>query len=199
MDAPPGPDLVLVRHGETAWSLTGQHTSRTDLPLTERGEAEARALRRRLAGRRWSLVLTSPLIRAERTTELAGLDGAVVDPDLMEWDYGDYEGLTTDQIRAHVPGWTIWSGPWPGGETPEQVAARADRVVARVRACPAATTAVAVAHGHILRVLAARWLDTAPESGRWFGLGTASVSELGWERETAVIDYWNDRSHLGET
>jgi broad specificity phosphatase PhoE len=193
-----GPDLLLVRHGETEWTLTGQHTSRTDLPLTERGETEALALRRRLAGRVWSLVLTSPLIRAERTAELAGLDGALVDPDLLEWDYGDYEGLTTAEIRAHVPGWTIWSGPWPGGETPEQVAARADRVVARVRPCPAGTTAVVVAHGHILRVLAARWLSAPPETGRWFALGTATVSELGWEHETAVIQLWNDRSHMGE-
>ena len=196
MSTPPGPELVLVRHGETSWTLTGQHTSRTDLPLTARGEAEARALRSRLAGRSWSLILTSPLVRAERTAELAGLRDAVVDADLLEWDYGDYEGLTTSEIRASVPGWTIWSGPWPGGETREQVAARADRVVARVRSCPSGATAVAVGHGHILRVLAARWLGDAAEAGARYALDTASVSQLGWEHETAVIQLWNDRSHL---
>jgi probable phosphoglycerate mutase len=193
MSSPFGPSLLLVRHGETAWSLSGQHTSRTDLPLTDKGEAEARGIGASLAGRSWSLILTSPLVRAERTAELAGLRGAAIDPDLQEWDYGDYEGLTTAEIRAKVPGWTIWSGPWSGGETPEQVAGRADRVIARVRACPPGTTAVAVAHGHILRVLAARWLGAPPEAGGWFALGTATLSELGWEHETAVVEYWNDR------
>jgi probable phosphoglycerate mutase len=136
------------------------------------------------------------MARAERTADLAGLPDAVVVADLMEWDYGEYEGLTRDAIRALVPGWSIWTGPWPGGETPVQVAARADRVVARVRSCPSGTTAVAVAHGHILRVLAARWLEAGPEDGARYALSTASVSELGWEHETAVIQLWNDCSHL---
>jgi broad specificity phosphatase PhoE len=192
----PGPDLLIIRHGETTWSMSGRHTSRTDLPLTSRGEAEARALGPRLAERSWSLVLTSPMRRAERTAELAGLPDAVVDADLMEWDYGDYEGLTTAEIRALVPGWSIWSGPWPGGETPIEVAARADRVVARVRSCPPGTTVAAVAHAHLLRVLAARWLEARPEDGARYALSAASVSQLGWEHETAVIQLWNDRSHL---
>jgi probable phosphoglycerate mutase len=191
-----GPDLLIIRHGETEWTTSGRHTSRTDLPLTPRGEAEALALRPRLAGRSWSLVLTSPMVRAERTAELAGLPDPIVDADLMEWDYGEYEGLTTDEIRALVPGWSIWSGPWPGGETPAQVGARADQVVARVRSGPPGTTAVAVAHGHILRVLTARWLEATPEDGAKYALTTASVGLLGWERETAVIQHWNDQSYL---
>ena len=185
------PRLVLARHGETAWSASGRHTGRTDIPLTEAGESQARDLRSRLKGRAFSLVLTSPLRRAARTAELAGLAGATVDPDLLEWDYGDLEGQTTDAIRETYPGWTIWRGPWPGGETIDQVAARADRVVARVRACPAGSTAVAVSHGHVLRVVAARWLGADPTAGRWLALDTGTLSELGWEHETATVAHWN--------
>jgi probable phosphoglycerate mutase len=188
----PGPDLLLVRHGETVWTKTGQHTSRTDLPLTETGEQQALALRRRLAGWEFALVLTSPMARAKRTAELAGLPPAEVDPDLCEWDYGKYEGRTTDQIRVEAPGWTIWRGPWPGGETIEQVVARADRLISRIRTLPPGATAVVVGHGHMLRVLAARWLGASPDAGRWLALGTASLSALGWERETAVVLHWNE-------
>jgi probable phosphoglycerate mutase len=197
MNTPTGPDLLLVRHGETTWSKSGQHTSRTDLPLTKTGEEQAVALGRRLAGRRFALVMTSPRIRAVTTARLAGLEGAIVDADLAEWDYGDFEGLTTPQIQLEVPGWSIWTGPWPNGETPQQVAERADRVVERIRAAAGpGETAVVVAHGHLLRVLAARWLAAPPDTGRWLALGTASLSELSWEHATPVIEHWNDESHL---
>ena len=200
MSGPPGPSLLVVRHGQTQWSRSGRHTGRTDVPLTEQGEAQARALRARLAGRHLALVLTSPRRRAVDTARLAGLEGYLVDPDLVEWDYGDFEGLTTSEIRQTYPGWTIWTGPWPHGETPAQVAARADRVVARVRAEVApGDTAVAVAHGHFLRVLAARWLGAPPETGRWLAADTASLSRLAWERATPIVDRWNDTSHLDDT
>jgi broad specificity phosphatase PhoE len=185
------PNALLLRHGETAWSASGQHTGRTDVALTDKGEAEAAALQHRLAGRDFALVLCSPMARAVRTAELAGLRGFVIDPDLREWDYGDFEGRTTDEIRQDFPGWTVWDGPWPGGETIDQVAARADRVVARVRACPPGSTVALVAHGHLLRVLAARWIGTEPRAGRWLVLLTGTVSELGWEHETAAIEHWN--------
>jgi broad specificity phosphatase PhoE len=191
MSVPVGPHALLVRHGSTPWSEAGRHTGRTDVPLDDAGEAQARRLRVRLAGRPYSLVLCSPLQRAVGTAELAGLAGVVVDPDLKEWDYGDFEGRTTAEIRREYPGWTIWRGPWPGGETIDDVAARADRVVARVRAEPPGSTVVLVAHGHLLRVLAARWLGAPPVSGRWLALRTAAMSELGWEHETAVIEQWN--------
>ena len=199
MTDPPGPLLVVVRHGQTEWSRSGRHTGRTDLPLTDVGEAQARALRVRLAGRQFALVLSSPLHRAVETARLAGLERYNTDPDLVEWDYGDFEGLTTDEIERTYPGWTIWTGPWPHGETPAQVAARADRVVARLRAEVApGDTAVVVAHGHFLRVLAARWLGAPPETGRWLAAVTASLSRLGWERTTPTVDHWNDTSHLGD-
>lgn len=185
------PHAVLIRHGETTWSATGRHTGRTDVPLTNQGEAQARALRDRLAGRHFALVLCSPLSRARRTAELAGLADVLSEPDLMEWDYGDFEGRVTDEIRQHIPGWTIWSGPWPGGETLDQVAERADRVVARVRAVETGATVALVAHGHILRVLAACWVGAAAHAGAWLELETATLSELGWEHETAVIQHWN--------
>jgi len=191
-----GPDLWLVRHGETEWSRTGRHTGRSDPLLTEVGESQGRALRSVLEPREWSLVLCSPLRRAVQTAALAGFDAPVIDADLLEWNYGEYDGLTTDQIRARVPGWTVWTAPCPGGETIDQVAARADRVVNRVRLCPAGSAAVAFGHGHCLRVLAARWLGTDPAAGRWFVLGAAGVSVLGWERETAAILHWDDQSHL---
>jgi probable phosphoglycerate mutase len=193
-----GPDLLLIRHGETTWSRSGQHTSRTDLPLTKAGEAQAAALRPFVAGQRFALVLSSQMTRALRTAELAGLPPRLVDPDLKEWEYGECEGRTTAEIRADIPGWSVWTHPCPGGETIEEVAARADRVIARVRACPAGSTAVAVGHGHILRVMAARWLGTEPAAGRWFGLATASLSTLGWEHESAVVQEWNHRVEVTE-
>jgi broad specificity phosphatase PhoE len=188
---PPGPNVVLLRHGETAWSLSGQHTGRTDMALTELGDAEARAQGARLSGRQFSLVLSSPLQRAARTAELAGLTDVVADPDLCEWDYGDFEGLTTPEIQELIPGWSIWTGPWPGGESIDDVAGRADRVVARLRTCPPGATAAVVGHGHQLRILAARWLGAEAVAGRWLALGTASISELGWEHATAVVQHWN--------
>jgi probable phosphoglycerate mutase len=197
MPTPAGPRLVVVRHGQTTWSKSGRHTGRTDLPLTAEGEAQARALGPRLADLSLALVLTSPRRRATETVRLAGLAGAVIDPDLAEWDYGDLEGLTTAEIQRTYEGWSIWTGPWPNGETPAQVAARADRVVERVRSEVAAgETALAVAHGHIIRVLGARWVEAEPAAGRWIVLDTGSVSRLGWERETPVIEHWNDTSHL---
>lgn len=185
--------IALVRHGETAWSSAGRHTGRTDIPLTDAGRAQARAA----AGLAGSLepvrVRTSPLGRARETCDLLGLGlEPLVDPDLAEWDYGDYEGITTAEIRETVPGWTVWSAPCPGGETADQVAARADRVVAACRAEPGLT--LLVAHGHILRVLAARWLGLGPEGGRLFRLDTATVSVLGWERENPVVLSWNLRA-----
>lgn len=184
------PLAVLVRHGATTWSASGQHTGRTDIPLTATGEAQAEELRSRLAGQSFALVLSSPLGRARRTAELAGLDHVIDEPDLVEWDYGDAEGKTTEEIRRRWPGWTVWDGPWPGGETIDQVAARADRVVARVRQLDTGVAAL-VGHGHMLRVLAARWLGAPPQAGRWLALDTGTLCELGWEHETAVVRHWN--------
>jgi broad specificity phosphatase PhoE len=186
-----GPDVVLVRHGETAWSVSGQHTGRTDLDLTATGEAQAKAASALLGDGHFDLVMTSPMRRARRTAELAGLTPYELDDDLREWDYGDFEGLTSDQIHEEVPGWTIWRGPWPGGETAEDTAARADRVVRRIlHLGPGARVAV-VAHGHILRVLAARWLGQDVSAGRLLALDTATVSELGWEHDVRVVRRWN--------
>ncbi len=194
MSGPDGdgrPSLWLARHGETEWARLGRHTSRTDVPLTATGRAQALALGRRLAGHAFALVLTSPLARATETASLAGFgDRAVADPDLREWDYGSLEGRLTDDIRAAYPGWTIWHGPWPDGETGEQVAARADRVIARALAADG--DVLVFGHGHQLRVLAARWLGLPAASGAMFALGTATVSMLGWEREVAVIETWNE-------
>jgi broad specificity phosphatase PhoE len=185
-----GQEVVLVRHGETEWSATGRHTSRTDVPLTDAGRRQAESLRACLAGWSFALVLTSPLRRAAETCRLAGL-GAVtqVRPDLMEWDYGDYEGRTTADIRSERPGWTLWSDGVPGGETSEEVGARADRVIAEVR--EAHGDVALFSHGHILRVLAARWVGLPPEAGRSFALATSTISVLGHERETPVIVRWN--------
>ena len=185
-----GPTLWFVRHGETEWSANGQHTSRTDVPLTEAGEREALAVKAFLAGRHFDLVESSPRRRAVRTAELAGFT-PTVDDDLEEWDYGDLEGLTTEQIRSEYPGWSIWDGPWPHGEQPQQVAARADRVGQRVRSLPCGATALLFAHGHILRVLAARWLQRPPTDGRLFALGTGTVSVLGWEHGAPAMTRWN--------
>jgi len=183
--------LWLARHGETDWSRSGQHTSRTDLPLTEIGRRQAVALGARLRDRSFALVLTSPLMRAADTARIAGFgDVLAVDDDLREWDYGEFEGRKTDEIRVQFPGWSIWRGPWPGGETIDQVAARADRVIARVRAIDG--DVLAFSHGHLLRVLAARWLGHEPEAGDMLALSTGSISVLGWEREEPVIERWNE-------
>ena len=184
------PTLWLARHGETEWARLGRHTGRTDVPLTAAGREQARALGQRLKGHAFSLVLTSPLSRATATAAIAGFGTAIVDPDLREWDYGSLEGRLTDDIRAEFPGWTIWHGPWPDGETSDQVATRADRVIARATAADG--DVLVFGHGHQLRVLAARWLGLPPASGSMFALGTATVSILGWERQAAVIEMWNE-------
>ena len=182
--------IWLVRHGETAWSASGQHTGRTDIPLTPAGERQAEALGSLLAKRPFALVLSSPLGRARETCRLAGYGGAaVITDDLREWDYGDYEGRKTADIRKEVPHWTIWAGPVPGGETIEQVAQRARRVIDRAAA--AGGDVALFAHGHVLRVLAACWVTLPPEGGRLLALGTASLSVLGYERDTRVITTWN--------
>jgi len=183
-----GPRLWVVRHGETAWSACGRHTSRSDLPLTELGEDEALALKPLLSEQQFPLVLSSPMQRAARTAELAGFT-AVTDNDLVEWDYGELEGLTTEQIRDRYPGWTIWEGPWPGGESPVQVAARADRALQRARAVGG--DVLMFAHGHILRVLTARWLRRPPTDGRILILRTGAVGVLGWEHGSPAVDLWN--------
>ena len=184
-------ELWLVRHGATEWSEAGKHTSVTDLPLTPGGEDVARRLRERLAADLPdpALVLTSPRQRARRTAELAGFSDAEVDDDLVEWAYGEVEGISTAEYRETVPGWTVWTHETPGGETAAEVGARLDRVVARARA--AAGPTLAFGHGHALRVLTARWLDLPPTDGRHFVLGTATVSVLGWERDTPAIHRWN--------
>lgn len=183
--------LVLVRHGETEWSLSGRHTGVTDIPLTDEGRRHAEALGARLARWRFSLVLTSPLSRATETCGLAGLgDRAQTTDDLREWDYGDYEGRRTTDIRQERPGWDLWTDGVPNGETLASVGARADRVVERAGA--ARGDVALFAHGHVLRVLGARWIGLPPAGGRLLALTTASVSVLGWERETAVIEGWND-------
>ena len=183
-------EVVLVRHGETEWSRTGKHTGRTDIPLTERGREQARAVGAALESRRFERVLTSPLERAAETCRLAGF-GDVAEPrdELMEWDYGDYEGRKTVDIREERPGWTLWQDGVPGGETAEDVGARVDRVIAGLRSLDG--DAVVFAHGHLLRVLAARWLGLEPAAGQLFALDPATVSVLGYERETAVLRSWN--------
>jgi broad specificity phosphatase PhoE len=189
------PNLVLARHGETEWSASGKHTSVTDVPLLESGRRDARLLGERLAGREFALVLTSPRARARDTCELVGLgDGAVVDEDLVEVDYGSYEGLTTAEIREERPGWSVWSDGSPGGETVQQVGVRADRVIAR--ALDAGGDVALFAHGHLLRILAARWIGLDAVYGGNLGLSTGSVSELGFERERRVVWVWNDTAHL---
>jgi probable phosphoglycerate mutase len=185
------PALTLVRHGDTEWSLSGRHTGWTDIPLVESGRRQAAQLARRLHDTPFSLVMSSPLSRALETSRLAGPGQEVTtDPDLREWNYGDLEGLTSDEIRRSMPGWTIWSGPVPGGESAAEVGGRADRVIAR--ALTAGGDVAIFAHGHLLRVLAARWLGLAAEDGALFELGTATLSRLGWERERRVIELWNE-------
>lgn len=185
--------IWLARHGETEWARLLRHTSHTDVPLTPAGEREAVALGRRLRDLPFGLVLVSPMSRATETARLADLgDVALVDDDLREWDYGALEGLVTERIRDRYPGWTIWRGPWPGGETADDVTRRADRVIARCTAPDVAGDSLLIAHGHLLRVLAARWLGLPASSGAMFGLGTATVSILGRDRETRIIETWNE-------
>jgi len=182
-------ELWLVRHGQTEWSRDGRHTSDTDLPLLPEGEERARSLAPRLAGTGFGLVLTSPLQRARRTAELAGFGGAEVDPDLVEWRYGEYEGITSAEVHRSDPGWTIWDGVTPDGESAVQVTERLDRVVARVLAETEPT--LAFAHGHSLRALTARWLDQPVVEGRRLVLGTGTVCRLGFEHDFRAIVTWN--------
>ena len=183
-------EVVLVRHGETEWSRSGRHTGRTDVPLSELGRREAEAVGEELAGRQFTLVLTSPLQRAGETCRLAGYGaGAQVRDDLREWDYGEYEGITTREVRREHPDWTVWDGPIPAGESIEQVAARADRVVAEAQ--QAAGDLLVFSHGHLLRVLTARWLGLEPTAGRLFALDPATISVLGYEHERRVMREWN--------
>jgi broad specificity phosphatase PhoE len=185
-------EVWLVRHGETEWSASGRHTGTTDLPLTERGRTAARAVAPAVRAHAFAAVLTSPLQRTRETCELVGLgDGAEVVDDLREWDYGDYEGLTTPQIRELDPGWTVWHDGCPGGESATDVGRRADRVVAKLRAIDG--DVVVFGHGHLLRALAARWCGLAPTAGAVLALDTATVSRLGWEREQPVVRMWNAR------
>jgi broad specificity phosphatase PhoE len=189
--------LFLIRHGETAWSASGQHTSRTDLPLTENGIRQAEALAARLATMRFAAVFTSPMRRALETCRIAGLDrDAVVTDDLREWDYGDYEGRTTDEIRAEELGWTIWTAEIRGGETADDVGRRVDRVIERALAVEG--DVALFGHGHCLRILAARWIELPARGGALLELSTATVSRLGWERETRVVELWNGASHLAQ-
>ncbi len=192
-------ELILIRHGETEWSRSGRHTGRSDIPLTEAGMAAARSLAPALARRHLVAAFCSPLGRAVQTAELAGLSRAELDPDLMEWDYGGYEGLTTAQIRESRPGWNLWrDGVVPGaadhpGEPLAQVGARTDAVLERVRPLLAGGDVALVAHGHLLRVLTARWLGLEPAAGRLFRLDTGALSTLGAEHEQSVISSWNVR------
>ena len=191
------PAVYVVRHGETAWSLAGRHTGSTDIDLTEQGERDARRLGERLHGLEFAAILTSPSLRAVRTCELAGFgDRAVRDPDLREWDYGRYEGLRTAEIRAERPGWQLFRDGCPGGETPAEIGARADRVLERVRPIPGMLLLVSSAH--FLRVLTARWLGLDASGGRYFLLGPAAVGCLGYEhdRSEPVLRLWNDTGRL---
>ena len=189
-----GVELWLVRHGETEWSLSGQHTSTTDIPLTEHGRKRAEELRDYLAGRKFAAVFVSPRQRAIETCKIAGYgDVAVVDDDLQEWNYGEAEGKTTPEMRAiYGPEWSVWSSPLKGGETVEAVGERADKMIATaLGAAPQGGAVALFAHAHILRILAARWIGLPAVDGKMFGLGTGSLSVLGWERDTRVIERWN--------
>jgi broad specificity phosphatase PhoE len=183
-------EIVLARHGETEWSRDRRHTGRTDIPLTEAGRRQAAMLRGALDGRRFTRVLSSPLSRALETCRLAGLeDQAELSDDLLEWDYGDYEGITTAEIRERRPGWYLWRDGCPGGESAADVGRRVDRVIASLEGVGG--DVAVFAHGHVLRVLTARWLGLGPEAGALFKLDTATLSALGYERETRVITRWN--------
>jgi broad specificity phosphatase PhoE len=192
------PVIYLARHGETAWSLSGQHTGLTDLPLTDRGKRNARRLAERLKGMSFDKVFSSPLQRAIRTCELAGFgDRAEVDRDLLEWNYGEYEGRRTAEIHAERPDWELFRDGCPGGETPQQIGARADRVVKRIRVIQG--NVLIFSSGHILRVLSARWLGLEPAGGKYLLLSTASLSALGYEHNLSqpVVQLWNDINHVG--
>jgi broad specificity phosphatase PhoE len=185
------PELLLARHGETEWSLNGRHTGTTDLPLTENGEQRARNLAPRLAGRTFALVLTSPMQRAVETCRLAGLgDQAEVRGDLHEWDYGDYEGITTAQIHERDPNWVLWRDGCPNGESAADVGARADRLIAEAR--DATGDVIFFGHGHMLRVVGARWVDLPPEDGGLLGLGTGALCTLGYEHDLPILVHWNE-------
>lgn len=186
------PEIWLVRHGETEWSKSGQHTSKTNLPLTTQGEARAVNLGRVLAGQVFAKVFVSPMQRAQDTARLAGMKNPLIVDGLREWDYGKYEGLTTHDIQKQDPGWTIWHGVVPGGETGEQVAARADKVIQQ--AVEVGANVALFAHGHILRVLGARWLGMPAEAGKYLALSTATFSVLGYEHEQRVLQVWNQSS-----
>jgi broad specificity phosphatase PhoE len=193
----PLPEIYLARHGETAWTISRQHTGRSDIPLTERGERNARSLGERLRGMVFAKVLVSPLQRATRTAELAGFGSvAEIDPDLAEWDYGRYDGLTSAEIQQERPDWSLFRDGCPDGESIEAVGARADRVVARLRAMDGHV--ILFGHGHFFRLMTARWLGKLPSAGRLFYLSTASLSQLGYEhsRDEPVIRLWNDDRHV---
>ena len=197
-----GVELWLIRHGETEWSLSGAHTSTTDIPLTEHGRERAVELRDYLNGKKFAAVFTSPMQRARETCAIAGYgDVAVVEPGLMEWNYGEAEGKTTPEMRAiHGPDWSVWSSPIIGGESVEAVGERADKVIAEslAAAAPSGGAVALFAHAHILRILAARWIGLDAVGGKLFGLGTGSVSVLGFERETRVVSKWNRGFEEGE-
>ena len=191
--------VYLARHGETAWSISGQHTGRTDLPLTKHGERNARRIGKRLSGRSFAKVFTSPLQRATRTCELAGYGTvAEVDPNLIEWNYGEYEGLRTIEIQTKRPGWQLFRDGCPGGESPAQIGKRADHTLGRLRGCSG--NVLIFSSGHFLRVLAARWLGLEPAAGRFFMLKTAALSALGYENDLSrpVIDFWDDAGCAGD-
>ncbi|MGD0380290.1 MAG: histidine phosphatase family protein [Acidimicrobiales bacterium] len=190
-DGPTPPRLVVVRHGATEWSRSGRHTGRTDLPLLDEGRRQAEELGRRLAGHDFALVLTSPLERARQTCEIAGFGARAQEcDDLHEWDYGEYEGLTTDEIWERRPGWSLWEDGVPGGESAQDVAVRADRVIALARSRRG--DVLVFAHAHVLRVMGARWVGLDARAGALFTLAPATVSVLGWERDVAVVARWND-------
>jgi broad specificity phosphatase PhoE len=190
------PRLWLVRHGETEWSRSGRHTGRTDIPLTDRGREQARMVGERLAGHTFAAVRSSPMSRALDTARLAGFgDRVEVDPDLCEWDYGVYEGRTTPEIREETPGWSVWTHPIPKGESAVDIGRRVDGLIDRLD--DVAGDVLVFAHGHVLRVIAARWLELPPTEGRRFVLHTATVSVLGWERETRAIERWNEGADDG--
>jgi probable phosphoglycerate mutase len=184
-------DIVLIRHGQTEWSASGRHTSYTDLPLTELGEQQARALRPALAGRRFVAVLSSPRQRSLDTARLAGIEVTGVEDDLAEWDYGEYEGITSAQIHEQRPDWSLWRDGCPGGESPEQVGDRLDRLLAKARELAAEGDVALIGHGHSLRVAGARWVDLSPSAGAVLVLHTATVSTLGFEHKRPAIVHWN--------
>ncbi|MGB3733927.1 MAG: histidine phosphatase family protein [Ilumatobacter sp.] len=189
--------IVLARHAETEWSITGQHTGRTDIPLTDAGRDAAVELGKRIDGYRFDRVISSPLVRARTTARLAGYDDPEIDDNLLEWDYGDYEGVTTADIRADRPGWELWTDGAPNGESPDEVTARADAAVEHaVGICESGCDAIVFGHGHMLTALAVRWIGLPIAHGKHFRISTGSIGILRWKRENRVLDLWNDRSHL---